>query len=367
MIRTVFVAFLVIHGLIHLLGFAKAFGFASLPQLAQPISRGLGGLWLAAALLLLAAAAGVLLWPRGWWILGALALIVSQGVILSSWSDAKFGTAANLILLVGVLLGFAARGPFSLRAQYERHLDQVLPVAPPGVLAEADLAPLPEPVRRYLRGAGALGQPRVQSFRATWTGRIRSGPAARWMAFTAEQLNTLDPPQRFFRMDATMKGLPVDVLHVFDGGGATMRVRLLGAIPMVDAKGPDLTRAETGTLLNDLCVLATGALVSPLIAWESVDPHTARARFTLGANSIQADLRFNEAGELINFESGDRSMSSPDGRTFTSATWTTPLRDYAQRGPARVATWGDAVWHPATGAYTYGEFRLTSLAYNAQR
>lgn len=103
MIRTVFIVVVGIHGLIHLMGWAKAFGFAELPQLAQPISRPLGALWLAAAVLLAATAATIALWPRGWWLLGVLALIISQGVIVSSWSDAKFGTAANFVLLVGVL------------------------------------------------------------------------------------------------------------------------------------------------------------------------------------------------------------------------------------------------------------------------
>jgi ssRNA-specific RNase YbeY (16S rRNA maturation enzyme) len=34
-----FVIFLVVHGLIHLMGFAKASGFAELPQLTQSISQ----------------------------------------------------------------------------------------------------------------------------------------------------------------------------------------------------------------------------------------------------------------------------------------------------------------------------------------
>jgi hypothetical protein len=364
MIRTVFIIVVVLHGLIHLLGFAKAFGFAKLPQLIQPIPRSLGLLWMAAAILLLATTAAIVFWPRWWWLLGGLALIASQGIIASSWSDAKVGTLVNLVLLVGVLYGFASRGPLSLGAEYERHLDQSRRVALSPMLTEADLAPLPEPVRRYVRGAGALGRPRIRNFHASWKGRIRSSATSPWMAFTAEQLNTVDSPRRFFKMDAVMKGLPVDVLHAFDEGGATMRVRLLSAIPMVDAKGPEMTRAETVTLFNDLCVLAPGALVSPLIVWEPVDASTARARFTLRANTISAELQFNAAGELVDFVSDDRAAGSADGSSFTRTRWSTPLREYAQVGPARVATRGDAVWHPANGAWAYGEFKLLSLAYD---
>lgn len=365
MIRTVFLVVVITHGLIHLLGFAKAFGYAELPQLTQPIPRGRGLLWLTAGLLVLATAASLLMWPRGWWLLGALALVVSQIVIRSSWRDAKVGTVANLILLVGVLYGLASQGPWSLRTEYERATRASGTVAPPAtVLTELDLAALPDPVRRYVRRSGALGQPLPRSFRATWTGRIRSSASAPWMAFTAEQVNRLDLPRRHFLMDATMKGLPVAVLHAFDERGATMRVRLLSVVSMVDAKGPDLTRAETVTLFNDLCILAPGALVSPLIAWEPIDGRRARASFSLRGHKIRAELHFNEAGELVDFSSDDRLAGSPDGRTFTPQRWTTPLRNYAQMGPVRVATHGETVWHPSSGPYAYGEFELTSLVYN---
>jgi hypothetical protein len=45
---TGFAALLAIHGLIHLLGFAKAFELAPLPQLREPIQPLMGVLWLAA-------------------------------------------------------------------------------------------------------------------------------------------------------------------------------------------------------------------------------------------------------------------------------------------------------------------------------
>ena len=364
MLRAVFIVVIALHGLIHLLGFAKAFGYAALPQLVQPISPARGLLWLGAAVLLVGSSAAVVLWPRGWWVLGLLALVASQWAIVTSWSDARIGTLANLLLLVGALYGFASRGPWSLRAEYEVRVEATRPEASSEVLSEADLAPLPAPVQRYLRGAGVVGQPRPRALHASWKGRIRSDAASPWMAFTAEQVNTLDPPRRFFKMDATMKGLPVDVLHAFDEGGATMRVKLLSAFTMVDAKGAEMTRAETVTLFNDLCILAPGALVSRRVTWEPVDDRRARARFTLGANTVGAELQFNEAGELSDFVSDDRSAGPPDGKTFTPMRWSTPLSRYAKVGPARVATRGDAVWHPASGAFAYGEFELVALAYD---
>ena len=151
----VFTFVLVVHGLIHVLGFVKAFGLAELPQLTQPVSPSLGVLWLLAALLFLAAAAALFVWPRGWWAIGACAIVVSMFVIVPSWTDAKFGAIGNLVALTGVIFGFLAQGPVSLRAAYERDVHRTLAhVAPAEPVSDEDLARLPAPVQRYLRGAG---------------------------------------------------------------------------------------------------------------------------------------------------------------------------------------------------------------------
>jgi hypothetical protein len=187
------------HALIHLLCFAKAFGYAALPQLVIPISRSMGLLWLLATLLLLAAMLALWAAPRAFWIVGAAGLVVSQGVVVASWGDARFGTLANVVLIVAVAYGAFAWGPFGLRADYNRRTSLAqggLAAQPTSVVTEADLAPLPAPVQHYLRLAGVVGQPRVQSFRVRMTGRIRSAADAPWMPFTAEQYSLFTPLRR---------------------------------------------------------------------------------------------------------------------------------------------------------------------------
>jgi len=57
--KILLIMLLVFHGLIHLLGFVKAYGLAPVTQLTRPIRRNAGAFWLAAACLLVGA--GVLL------------------------------------------------------------------------------------------------------------------------------------------------------------------------------------------------------------------------------------------------------------------------------------------------------------------
>ena len=193
----VFAVFLVVHGLIHLLGFAKAFGLARLPQLTQPIAPLLGLLWLMAALLFFAAASSMFVWPRWWWAVGACAVGVSMVVIVSSWTDARFGALANLVAVAGLAFGFLAQGPASLRAAYDRDVDGSLArVEPLEPITDADLVHLPAPVQQYLRRGGVIGQPRVRNFHVRMHGRIRNGPEARWMPLRAEQYNVVDEPAR---------------------------------------------------------------------------------------------------------------------------------------------------------------------------
>ena len=79
--RWIPIALLGVHGLIHLMGFAKGFGYAGLSQLTQPISRVWGLAWLAAALLVTTTAVMMAVGARSYWIAGAVALLVSQAVI----------------------------------------------------------------------------------------------------------------------------------------------------------------------------------------------------------------------------------------------------------------------------------------------
>jgi len=297
-VRIAFAGLLIIHGLIHLVGFAKAFGFAELPLLTQPISRPLGALWLAAALLFIASA----FVPTHWfWRTGGLAVVLSSVAIISAWHDAKLGLAVNAIVLLGVAYAFASQGPVSLAAEYRRDVASMLtPLGAPSVVTEADLESLPASVQRYLRVTGSVGQPRILNFRARWTGRIRSSATEPWMTFEAEQVSTFGgTPARAFTMSAIMKRLPVDVYHRFIADSATFRVRLLSLFTMVDAKGPVMDQSETVTILNDLCILAPAALIDSSLRWELSDASSARVAFNRGAHTVRATLHFSESGELV--------------------------------------------------------------------
>ena len=365
--RVALAVVLVMHGVIHFLGFAKAFGLAELPQITRPISPSIGIAWVIAAMLFLAAAGSLFVWPRWWWALGACAIVISMFVIVPSWADAKFGALGNLIAFVGVVFGFLAQGPISLRAAYDRDVDRALArVAPTESVTDADLAHLPAPVQRYLRAAGAVGQPRVRNYRVRLHGRIRNGRDARWISLTAEQYNFVDAPARLFYLNGSMFMIPVQGYHRYVGAAATMRIKAAALVPVLDVSGNEMNQGETVTMFNDMCVMAPASLIDPGIAWEPVDARNARARFTNAGHTIRAELVFNEAGELTNFRSDDRYQTSPDGKSIKKVRWSTPLASYRTFGLVRLASGGEGRWHEPSGDYVYIELTIDDVQYNVQ-
>lgn len=370
-LRWLLVAVLVGHGLIHLLGAAKGFGWADVAQLTKPINVLGGMLWLVAAAFVLTAAVLLAVGaPTWWWTLALAAAVVSQVAIFTSWGDARVGTVANLVLVLAAAYGFAAEGPTSFHAQYQEKVAQALTdVDPsPAVLTESDLVDLPAPLAAYIR-SGAVGQPRVVSFRANFHGRIRGAPDEPWMTFTGQQVNTYGPrPQRLFLMDATKAGLPVTVLHVFADTTATMRVKLLSLFTMVDASGLEMDRGETVTMFNDLVVMAPGAIVDADARWTAMDALHVRGEFTDGDQTVSAVLTFDAEHDLVDFVSDDRSAASADGKTFTPQRWSTPLAGHRDIDGRRILTSGEGVWHTGEpdGLFTYLEFNLDAITYNAR-
>lgn len=96
--KAAFLSIIFLHGLIHLLGFMKAFDFAEISELTIPISRGWGLLWLTAAVTFLTAGILWIMKYHSWWIPTLAGIILSQVLIFSFWQDARFGTILNVLI-----------------------------------------------------------------------------------------------------------------------------------------------------------------------------------------------------------------------------------------------------------------------------
>lgn len=365
---------LVAHGALHLLGVAKAFGLADVSELQTPISPREGLFWLTAGLLMFSSAIILLAAPRHWWIPALPGVLLSQWLIIGAWQDARWGTVANLVILLPLLLAAADARSGSLRARFTRDAAAVASGVG-GVAAvfsgaatvrdeDVERADLPGAVKRYLRGAGVVGRPRVRWFEVRLHGRIRGGPGEAWMKARVRQVSRVRPAVRLYFMDAVRRGVPAHVLHRYAEGEASMEARVLGLVPVLDARGPVMLRSETVTMLNDFFLLAPAALLELDLAWEELDDHRVRVEWTNAGERVSAEATFDEAGRLVDFASDDRAQWQGADREALAARWSTPIRRYGDFGGRRQPAVAEARWADARGPWTYAEFTIDEVRVN---
>ena len=252
---------------------------------------------------------------------------------------------------------FQARFDEAVAAEFAA---QPLVAAP--VLEEHELSGLPAPVQRFVRASGAVGRPRPQNVRVEFDAKMWRKPGQAPMQATSFQYNFLGRPARLFLMRARMFGLPVRALHLYRHEQATFRVRVASLVNIVDQQGEQISAAETVTVLNDLCVMAPGALVDPRLSWRPIDDRNAAVTFANAPHRVTATLVFNEDDELVDFVSDDRPDSSTG--TFVPRRWNTPISGYQENDGLRLPTRGSAVYAYPDGPFTYGAFEFRSITYD---
>lgn len=357
MIRIFFALILLIHGLIHLLGFAKGFKYAEVGQLTQPISRSAGALWGIAALLF--ATAAVLLWLRkdAWWMVALPAMILSQGLIFGSWQDAKFGTIANLIALAGIV---PAYGDWHFSRMVRRELSgftaQSIPA--PQIVTREMCASLPPVIQRWLDRSGVVGKPLSYAVHLKQSGSMKTSPEGQWIPFEAEQWNSTDPPGFIWttRIQAAPGVTLVGRDKYVDGHGH-MLIKMWSLFPVADAKGPETDQGSMLRNLAEICWFPSAAL-RPYIQWEQIDSLSARATMHHGGISASGIFHFNAEGDMTLFEA-KRYYARKEGATLED--WLVENKNYRTLGGIRIPSQSEISWKLPGGTFTWLKLEIVEV------
>jgi hypothetical protein len=228
----------------------------------------------------------------------------------------------------------------------------------------AMLEGLPEPVQRYLRYTGLVGQPRANTVYLKQTGRFRLGADRPWMPMTAQEWYTVDPPSLLWKARFKMAGLPlVSARDHYEGGRGHMFGKVAGLFTVFDARGPQLDQATMLRYLNEIMWFPS-AFLSEHIFWQSVDDHAADSVFTDGDQSVSGRWFFDQQGRITNFKA--RRYREIDG-DYSLDDWSTPITGYGTLAGLNLPVAGQAVWHLPEGDLVYAELTVTELEYNTPR
>jgi hypothetical protein len=257
------------------------------------------------------------------------------------------------LVLVGGFLWVQRKTDAEVRALLAR-ADQ----EPGEVVTGEMLAPLPEPVQRYLRYSGVVGKPLVKTVRLKQRGRIRENPEQPWMAYTAEQYYSVSPPAFIWRASTSLAGLPlVRIRDRYEGGEGHMWVSLDGLYSIVDAKGAAMDHASLMRYLNEMMWFPSSFL-GENVTWEPLDNHSARVTLTDNGLSASAILYFDEEGRVTDF------LGTRHREGYGVEEWSTPITAYREMNGLRLPVGGQGVWHPAEGQFAYVELDILEIEYD---
>jgi hypothetical protein len=212
----------------------------------------------------------------------------------------------------------------------------VKPVGSP--VTEADLAALPEPVRRYFRHTGVIGKPRIAAFALTLRARLRDSAEAPWRTVVMRQYNRVDAPARVVLI--AMQGMPVSAVDSYVAGRGRMHITLANALPIADSAGAEMDSSALVTFLNDLVFCPLAAFSLPL-RWQAIDDAHAKLSLTDGGRTVTALLTFADDGRLVDWQSDDR-YADVKGSALKDH-WSTPMTREAVVSGLIVPVAGEAI------------------------
>lgn len=234
------------------------------------------------------------------------------------------------------------------------------------LLSEQETTNLPDCIKKYLAYTGAIGKSKPQNVFIEFDADMYRKQGDKPMKSHSVQYNFYGEYSRLFLMKASKMGIPFRAMHIYRNNQASFQVKLADMIKVVDISGEELTKAETVTLLNDMCIFVPGILIDNRLTWNEIDSLSTKVTLTNGKFVVSAILYFSESGELINFISDDRYALQDDG-TLKQVRWETPISEYKEFEGRKIPTLGKTIWKYPEGDFTYGVFKLRIIKYNVSK
>jgi hypothetical protein len=361
--KVIFTFILVIHGLIHLMGFMKAFKLAEISQLKQSISKPAGIFWLLSTILFLGVAVFYVLDKKWWWMLALTAILISQIIIILSWQDAKFGTIANIIILIAIILGF---GVWNFNLQVEGEINTVFAqnhYQEKTVVKEEMLSSLPPIVEKWLQNSGVVGNEKTHSVYLKQKGLIKLKPdQKKWTEAEAEQYITTDKPAFLWKVKMSMMPfLNVFGRDYFVDGKGQLKMKIASLIPVANVdSNQKVNQSSLQRYLAEL-VWYPSAAISPYIKWGSIDQYTARANMTYKGVSGSVTFHFDEKGDLekiwaLRYKESDENAELKE--------WIGEVREFKTVNGIKIPTDMDISWVLDGEKFTWYQLKIPDIQYN---
>lgn len=218
---------------------------------------------------------------------------------------------------------------------------------------------LPRLVEDYLRRAVPDG---VTPRRVTVTqrGEMWQKPGGRAMPFTAVEEFAVEEVEFWWRARFPM--MPLVWLRVVDSyadGGGRVEARLLGLVPVMRKRGPEISRGELVRYLAELPLVPHAMRANPRLEWREIDARTVEVATRFGPERVAVKLEFDDAGDIVRAYTDTRPYLR--GKTYVPTPWGGVFDGYRELGGFRLPTTAEVSGELPEGPFTYWRGEITSV------
>lgn len=330
------------------------------PQLSRDISKTEGAFWFLDAVLLLLSLVFLVLKKDLWPILAIAGALLSQFLISLNWSDAKYGTIVNL-LIMAVSIPAVAQGRFQEMVASEVAVLQQ-EAKNNGGPKMRKMEELPEVVQKWLKISGAANHPDIQTVHLEQKGKMRTTPKGKWMNFTAFQTFSVQKPG--FVWNAKVSAFPGIALSGRDklrNSHGEMLIKAASIIPVVNEKGNE--KIDSGSLLRylgEICWFPSAARAE-FITWREAGKNTAVAELSSDGKKVHGTFNFSPNGELSSFEALRYYGAGKDAKPQK---WHIEILENKPFDGIMVPSKCRVTWKLPAGDFDWLELEIVSLNYD---
>jgi hypothetical protein len=286
-----------------------------------------------------------------------VAIVVSQALIIIYWSDARYGTIANIIILLVVMV-HAARSGFNHAV--DREVSHISEVAGQNKRSAGQLSrdSLPPIITKWLAAAGSAARIPTRVTIAQ-SGAMRSKPSADWMNFNAAQYFTIDPPAFVWKAEIMASMITIAGRDKFESGKGNMLIKPLYIYPLANSSGPEI---DQGTMIRYMAELIwfPEAARMDYFKWEPIDSNRASLSMTLNEISATGIFTFDENGLVKSFSS--QRYGNFDGQ-FKKESWEVKVIEHHKVSGHLIGTKCEVIWKLKEGDFTWLKLEVKDISY----
>ena len=354
-----------LHGIIHLFGFFKAFGIFEFNGISHPISKTFGIVWLLTFVLFTIATVLLIAQSNYWWIIGIVGIILSQFLIINYWSDAKFGTILNLIILVSIIIAYSSFSFKKIIRDETTKMFENADTTNKKVISEQMISDLPIIVQKWLLNSGTIEKEPIYNVYLEQDLQMLIKPEQKdWSNAKAKQYFTIEPPA--FNWSVNLKMNPfLDVVgrDKFENGQGEMTIKIFSLIPVVNARNNEKVNQATLQRYLAEIVWFPSAALSPLINWETIDDNSAKATMNYNKTKGSGVFQFDEKGNFLKFV----AMRYKDVQDLKPKEWTVTATKTELRNGIKIPVELKADWKLDNGNWTWLKLKITDIKYNIRK